>query len=385
MSEFGEKASVAKPEDPEKYLKVKVLEVDFSDSFKVINNKKEVIAPHWPCGKYNFNYSEKPAVMKFGQASKASIKVKVDSKGISGNGVLKGTIKGYVFEGKLSLSSGEKTVSVTLSKSPEDLQYLKGTMIWEAEGGGVIEAAGTSFVELFFIFDDPSKLEFFEDGVWAEALRYVFENSIVKGKNIEKEAVVEVTKLCFNIKYHEYDIIFGASSFGGGTQIFELTKYILPKYLRVNCYDQTYAVVVFSGALGLPIDGLYMNPYGFLKQTQLVGWGQCNNPFPSKKFKRSSVVGSKEEDYLLVANDDPDREPFGNHMFCEYDNEIFDACAGPYLGKGDRNVYVFDGVDSKTSNNLYSRYPGGVSDIQKYELANIPRRGVYDLSVVKVE
>ena len=381
MSELGEGSSVSKPEDPEKYLKVKVLEVDFSDSFDVVNNKKKVVSPHWPCGKYNFNYSEKPAVMKFGQPSKATVKVKVDSKGISGNGVLRGVFKGYVIEGELPLSSGDKTITVKFISPPDKLEYIKGSILWEAEGGGFMDTAGTTFAELFFVFDNPCKYDFFKKGVWAEALRYAFEGSLLKGKDIEKEAVVEVTNLCFNVKYHQYDIFEGKTHFGGLSGKFKLSQYIKPSSSLVNCHDQAYAVVVFSGALGVKTEGLFMQPFGFLNKTQLVGRGPCNNPFPKRKFDseikrlKSSVVGLKKmalskpklEDFLLVARDDPDRSAFGNHSYCEHVNSIFDACAGPNIGTGDRNAYVTNNIDSKTKlNSLYGGLPGIVADIKSH-------------------
>lgn len=381
MSELGEGVSVASPEDPEKYLKVKVLEVNFSDSFKVVNNKKEVIAPHWPSGKHNFNYSEKPAVMKFGQPSKATVKVNVDSKGVSGNGVLRGVFKGYVIEGELPLSSGDKTITVKFITPPDKLEYIKGSIVWEAEGGGFTDTAGTTFAELFFVFDDPTKYEFFKNGVWAEALRFAFENSFLRGKDIKQDAVVQVTNLCFNVKYHQYDIDEGTTFFGGLSRKFKLSKYIKPSNSLVNCHDQAYAVVVFSGALGLKTEGLFMQPFGFLNKTELVGRGPCNNPFPKRKYDseikrlKSSVVGltkmalskPKPEDFLLVARDDPDRSAFGNHSYCEHVSEIFDACAGPYIGTGNRNDYVSENIDSKTKlNSYYGGFPGIVADIKSH-------------------
>lgn len=382
MTEIAEGISVSVvKEDPEKYLKVKILEVDFIESFKTSNAKKKVVAPHWPSGKYRFNYSEKPAVFAIEKATKAEITVEVDSKGVSGKGILSGSIKGYEFGGDIDLSAGKKSVSVTLKEPPENLQWIKGSVLWSVEGGGMVAPAGATFVELFFVFSDPGKLPFFSDGVWADALRYLFEKSAVKHEENKFNAIIKVTRLCFNISYHRYEIKRGAPKFGGFSGKFKLTKYIKPKDYPVNCYDQTYAVVVFSGALGLPVDGLYMDPYGFLGTTQLVGWGTCNNPFPSGKYEsemkrlKSSVVGlakialsrPKPEDYLLVTDNDPDRAAFGNHMFCEYKNKIFDACAGPYIGNGDRKQYVSDNIDSKTSlNALYGGFPGGAYNIKDY-------------------
>ena len=396
MTEVVEGVSVAViKEDPEKYLNVKILEVDFIDSFEIENAKKKVEAPHWPSGKYKFNYSEKPAVMNMGKKSKASVTIEVDSKGVSGNGTLKGNIKGYIFEGKMSLSSGKQTVTVTLKDPPDSVQWLKGSMVWEVLGGELASPAGVTYVELFFVFDDPIKLPFFSKGVWAEALRFLFEKGKIRGATKKIEAVKKVTQCCFTIKYHKYEIKHGSSRFGGFTGKFKLSDYMYPKDEDVNCYDQTYAVIVFSGALGLTVEGLFMDPFGFLNLTNLVGRGSCNNPFPKKKYQsemarlKRSVTGKlkmslsplKEEDYLVVGDADPDRIPFGNHMYCEYKRKIYDACAGPAVGSGDRKDYVNKNIDSATTlNALYSSLPGQVSDISNYSRI-LDTRGFYDATV----
>jgi len=382
MTEISEGVSVvAVKDDSDKYLNVVITEIEFIDSYKVVNDKKEVKAPHWPCGKYRFNYSEKPAVMSIKEKSKASVKVKVDSKGVNGSGVLQANLKGHVFEGNISLSSGEQTAEVTLKDSVNSVQWLKGSMVWEARGGGLVSSAGVTYVEMFFIFDDPAKFPFFSKGVWAEALRFLFEKGNIRGVSNRNEAIKKTTQCCFDIKYHKYEIEHGASRFGGFTGAFKLSDYMYPKFEDVNCYDQTYAVIVFSGALGLAVDGLYMDPYGFLNSTHLVGRGTCNNPFPKRKYlseiarlKRSttgkliiSLSPPKKEDYLVVGVEDPERSPFGNHMFCEYKSKIYDACAGPTVGSGDRRDYVANNIDSTTRlNALYSGLPGQVSDISNY-------------------
>ncbi len=378
MSE-GVSISVIK-EDSEKYLIVKILEVDFIDSFKTANAKKQVIAPHWPAKKYQSKYSEKPAVMAINKKSKADIKVKVDSKGVSGDGVLRGSFKGYIFEGKLPLSSGEKTVTVELKKAPNSLTWLEGLIVWNAEGGGLSDAAGNTRAEVFFVFSDPAKMKFFsKDGVWAEALRFLFKNGHLHSVEKEEEAIKKVTQCCFSIKNHRYDIISGDISFGGLSGGFLLNKYISSKKFTVNCHDQAYAVVVFSGALGLEVDGLFMKPFGYLNLTQLVGRGSCNNPFPARKLKSeiSRLSSTKEgkrqmkfkppelEHFLIVADDDPGRSAFGNHSYCEYKSKIFDACAGPAVGHDDRIKYVKINIDSATSlNTAYSA--GKVHDITSH-------------------
>jgi len=234
---------------------------------------------------------------------------------------------------------------------------------------------------------------FFSDaGVWAEALRFLFKYGYARGVKKEKDGVEKVTRRCFNIKNHRYDIVKGAPYFGGLTEEtkFKLNDYISSEDSFVNCHDQAYAVVVFSGALGLEVDGLYMQPFGFLNYTQLVGRGPCNNPFPGDKRKtekwnlklteegreRMKLKPLKLEDYLVIdvsergdEGPDLDRSDFSNHSYCEYKNRIYDACAGPSVGSQDKKGYVNENVDSATSLNAKRSvwgFPGKISDIETH-------------------
>ncbi len=365
--EMGEGASVATIKiDPDKYLKAKVTEVSFNGTYKSCRSLDIIKAPHWPSGKPDgYNQSRKAAVLKMGKGEThtAKVKLEVDSKGVSGNGKLTGTLGKLVFEGQAPLASGTHDVTVTLKETPESLHWARGAMTWEINGGEHIALAGATNVELFFVFDDPAKKKFFNpQGVWVEALRFIFDNGKLEGVPKIKEGLSKVTKACFLYPHHKYEINKGAPNFGGASGVFQLTDYMRPKPGDVNCYDQTYAVVVFSGALGVTMKGLYLNPFGYLKRTMLVGWGSCNNPFPYSKYrdvsKKPSLAGRllggakiipKLEDFLDIDPTDPARSGFGNHMFCEYrssDNAVYDACAGPAPGEHDSLGYMENSIDT---------------------------------------
>ncbi|MFK5950128.1 MAG: hypothetical protein QM500_15295, partial [Methylococcales bacterium] len=94
-----------------------------------------------------------------------------------------------------------------------------------------------------------------------------------------------------------------------------------------------------------------------------------------KKRLSKSIVGKakmklyplKEEDFLIVGNNDSKRAPFGNHMYCEYNGNIFDACAGPVIGNGNLNRYIAENIDSTTTlNSLYGGLPGKSYDVKNY-------------------
>ena len=386
MTDIGESVNVSQiPDNPDKYLRAEVIEISFQDNYKTAHEKATVTAPHWPAEEFKFSYSKKPAVFAFGQqgSQKAEVKLKIDSKNVSGTGKLIGSFRGLIFEGSTPLASGEHSVSVTLQEPPDALEWVRGSASWGIEGGGFSVSAGTTQLELFFVFDDPAGLDFFSaDGVWAEALRFLFKKGAVRGEDNQKDAVAKVAECCFSLDTHKYDLEAGRAFFGGFTGNFKLADYMGSKKDPVNCYDQTYAIIVFAGALGIAVDGLYLEPFGFLNETDLVGWGRCNNPFPGRKYnsEKAKVKQAKKEDYLVVSPNDPYRMPFGNHMFCEMQNSTFDACAGPAKGALDRKQYLLNNIDTTTLlNEAYKPYgfrPGTVSDIRSYNSVNATVKSV---------
>jgi len=256
-------------------------------------------------------------------------------------------------------------------------------------------------VELFFVFHDPANRKFFKShGVWIEALRFIFKKGRLEGATKVKQGLARVTKGCFELKENKYEILSGAAMFGGASPTFKLTKYMKPAPRQsagndfVNCYDQTYAVIVFSGAIGLTMKGLFLQPFGYLKLTRLVGKGRCNNPFPTRKFENAQEnylidiledgVGKSRppmlEDFLVVDARDHYRSAFGNHMFCEYNVKVYDACAGPATGNEDSLGYLLENIDINTPDSN-DRYPASRREITENQstyltgIDNITMRG----------
>ena len=102
-----------------------------------------------------------------------------------------------------------------------------------------------------------------------------------------------------------------------------------------------------------------MQPYGYIKNTQLVGWGECDNPF---------FAGDQSEQ-IFKPRQGAQREPFKNHAFisvgpkpsnypstspsgdsAENQNvddlrRTLDACAGPHTGSETRAEYEDKAID----------------------------------------
>lgn len=355
MTQIGESVSIGlpSPEDQEKKLEAEIKTIKHKNGFTTANNKTKVTGNNWPAPLYMGVYSSAPIVAEIDEQLTLELSVEVKSENLSGNGKLLTIFQGLEFEGSIPLSPGTHTVEVTLKNPPNGLKWHRGNCTWGIEGDSKSVTATTTFLEIFFVFSDPSTFDFFNSiGVWAEALRFLFNNnSAFIAEANQHDAVVTVTRTCFGIRYHKYEISRGAPSYGGASGTFMLNKYMSPTQGNVNCYDQSYAVTVFSGALGVDTPGLFLQPFGYINTTNLVGWGRCNNPFPAKKYLSDisvGVTGKRPEDYLHVGINDSDRSGFGNHMFCEYAGHIFDACAGSYNGVGNRSAYITAVIDSTT-------------------------------------
>jgi hypothetical protein len=97
---------------------------------------------------------------------------------------------------------------------------------------------------------------------------------------------------------------------------------------------------------------LFLDPFGFIHTTNLVGVGSCNNPF-------YRTNGSDK----VVLPHDPKRTPFGNHAFVDMNGKILDACAKPHVGTETLQEYIIDSIDSDPA--LYpikGDRPGKASD-----------------------
>ena len=358
MTQIGESVNVSTiPEDPEKSITAEVLELEFVDSFKACLAQTVINPPHWPATRSPSNQSSKAVVFRFNHrgTQKAKLKLKITSRGYSGNGKLTGVLQRFEFEGSVPLSSGEHVVEVTLKEPPDSLLWCKGEIFWGIDATDRSIMAGRTHVEIFFVFADPSLQPCFaSDGVWIEALRFLFDNSSVSGVQTMPSAVEKVTQCCFGLPNHKYEVEEGEALYGGASGVFELAEYIDHSLGFVNCYDQTYAVIVFSAALGIAVNGLYMDPFGYIKTVHLVGWGPCNNPFPGLAYASQ---------YLVVDPRDQYRTPFGNHMFCEYNAKIYDACAGPVKGSVDRAGYISATIDTIMPRNAPRYMPGTIANI----------------------
>jgi hypothetical protein len=346
--EIGELVSVAPPAPPpppDTEFAAELVSVTFKSGVKTSHAQAEVTPPHWEAGKEAAieddwtdmakklglpaaPYSKRVAVYlvkgKAGASYDVEVKLKVTkSKNVSGDGKLRGNFNGLSIEGTCPTGTGEHTVVATITEPPETIQSYRGKIGWgiEVDSASLSVELGTTLAEIYFILGKPTA-PYSADGVWAEVLRFLCGKVGVVGQNDGKDAAQKITTYCHSAHGLRYDTDHGASHYGVGPLggDFELKDYIARGIPSCNCYDQAAAVQALSGALGVSVGWRYLRPFGYIKPTNLVGVGQCNNPF----------FGS-DDSKKLVAVDSPDRTAFGNHAFASAPSKnILDACAGPH-------------------------------------------------------
>ncbi len=380
MPDFGEQICVAVPPTtpPDQEFAAELVSVKFDSGVKVSHSKATVNGPHWEVGKDKEitddwaatakklglpaePYSKRPAVYLIKGAPDAeyylTVEVKVTkSVNVSGEAKLLGNFNGLVIEGWCETSAGTHKVDAKIVDPPDSIKCYRGEIAWglDLEDAPICQSLGSSLAELYFILDKP-KPRPYPDGVWVEALRFLCGKVGVVGESSTEGVAEKITRYCHTPHKLRYDTNHGASSYGldmqGGE--FELMGYMKKTSARCNCYDQAAAVQAFSLALGASVGWVYLNPYGFIKETNLVGVGRCNNPFFGLDVTKK-----------VVPDDSPDRTAFGNHAFAELPSEnVLDACAGPHTGSESRKDYVEASIDATPSLYPTSFQPGTAADI----------------------
>jgi len=224
--------------------------------------------------------------------------------------------------------------------------------------------------EFYWLYSDSTDL--FWRGVPVEWLRDFWcrlEGEDPPGPNHEgplpgharEKVIASVVTWVFNRVPPRYDINDGSPHF---TLVYGPLEFILflARYLSAtddpghwcNCYDMANIVQAFLHLLGIKdVAYAFMSPFGFLKETQLIGRGECNNP-----------IYDSGKSGPLVDECDPARKPFSNHAFCitPCGGKVLDACTGPHTGVEVVDQYLENAIDPVHP--AASGYkPGTVKDI----------------------
>lgn len=193
---------------------------------------------------------------------------------------------------------------------------------------------------------------------WTTALDFTIVNALCNGDSSGSDAMAHITHYLHDsnsITGHglTYDINGGSPQYKLGPT-FHLSSYMTKTAGNVvNCYDQAGGVTTCSRLLGIASEYVFMgyrfptatnSRFGYILATDLVGIGQCNNPFyptTANPANRVPLLGSGGVTDLVGTN----RTFFGNHAFARFGGVIFDACAGPHLGTETLTHYATVAID----------------------------------------
>jgi hypothetical protein len=365
MTQIGESVAVSLPEkdEPIKAFKAELEEVEFDSTIKVSLNDVTVPTPHWKNGvdvEGESGESKRPAVIVFEKnGGKKKVKITVNilvCENISGKAKLKGRVGDLEIEGEIdALSAGNKIVNAEIKAIPNEIKWYKGDFGFglEIEDLGGSRAIGSARLEVFLVVKTPAAYFQNKKGVWAEVLRFLCRGAGPRliGKKDDVEIAESIVRYCHGPHNLKYDSAGGGASHYGLGRLggaFKLKLYLKRFYPFANCYDQAGAIQSLCGAVGVSVTWIFLEPFGFIKTANLLGYGACNNPF-------FAMAGKPQ----IVGTNDPDRTPFGNHAFGSQGGipgKMLDACAGPHCRNETASEYISASVDSATT--LYTLYTG---------------------------
>jgi len=231
----------------------------------------------------------------------------------------------------------------------EKIDKIIGTWIWDEENvngtGTVKRAIATSTHTIYTVLDVP-QLPWYDQGrentrPWVKALDYTIKGG-PKTENLAQPAAVmnQLTQFDFTINDMEYDTVTCQANFvkGAATQadptpsltglVLDFNRFIdFSQDAIVNCQDCSASINTMAALVGVATVYVVMKPYGvpsgFMKQSDLIGWGQANHPmFFSPTFSPRQI---------WVLGDPKPRSAWNNHAFVMQNNEVYCATVGPYI------------------------------------------------------
>jgi hypothetical protein len=384
--QVGEPMAVAPPlqTPPDTMLEAELVSFTFKSRVKVSRANATITGPHWERGKESKieddwrrrakkmqlpegPYSKRAAVYLVKGATgghEVEVKIKITkSQNLPAEAELVGNLWGLAIEGTCPTSVGEHTVIAEIANAPSEIRGYRGNIAWRLsiEPVAITVNLGTTLAEVYFILGSPSR-PYAKIGVWTEALRFLFGRVGVAGMTDQTAVAARVTAHCHGSHDLRYETKKGESQYGvnSGGGVFSLAAYLARDEDRCNCYDQAGAVQTLAGAVGVDLIWLFLMPFGFIKPTNLVGVGLCNNPFFRDVEARRMVHPEFKR-----------RSAFGNHAFVSsLGSRILDACAKPHLGTESAAEYLADSIDDTPSLYQGDFQPGRPHDIR-------PKTGIY--------
>ena len=393
-------------ENPAVDLRIQVDEIAFNhdtesfdtDALNIRHDYETVIElPEWKRGERNAPAAyvrNTPATLKVKLSSNAADPITIEIQGISTDtdGVMGDTEPVTVNLEPSEAATGDFPLANLLLDS-----LARGVESWDwcmlelddVRFPAEVTMDATSGHEVFVLWGRPVH-PWLEDAEsdqtpWVTVLRAVIggiEDSSVDPPFSERSLVKGVTAVAFSDFQMRYDTDFDSRSYfdtlAGEFYLSDYLDYEHPDdHPRdVVCHDQSAAVLVLSGAIGVNAPILVWDSFGFVQSVGLVGVeGLSNNPV----WERADVppVGGQwstiqniqtflEIDGTLYRNRDITggyRTMFSSHStntIASPDNPVFDASVGPVLGSS-VSAYTANTIDIEPYAQLSVDYSGNAA------------------------
>jgi hypothetical protein len=305
--------------------------------------------------------------------------------GVQPTSVTTATLRGVSNDMGGSLNdAAAKSVNFASGASNEELFSISGTTLNKVNKGQdywdwtVVDGAENLFMEktgphlVYTVLGVPgspwTQTQGDPQNPWITALDFAIDQSKCNMQNATSAAAASSAAgtYLFNSYGLVYDIYRGSPTYGSSSFFYyNLTGYITKSQgNQVNCYDQAGSLMLLTSLMGGSAEYLFMGPYGYLNLTNLIGRGQCNNPF----------YGSRSAPYNVpvVHQDSAARSWFGNHAFVRLNGStgtIYDDCGGPYLGSGNAQAFINATIDVSTP--AEAAVAGNINSITSYTSATI--------------
>lgn len=190
---------------------------------------------------------------------------------------------------------------------------------------------------------------------WVRALdvSIVGAGNIGLDQNSSSDILGNITKYTFKTG-GKYDTKEGRPQYANlYSQTIAMNSYLDHIKPSINCYDQSFALTALSRLVGINAQSFFQFPFGRIKVVDLVGIGQCNNPFYESsdydEIIRNNNFTTEEADSLREKEVKKEikykdgkkkineayckRIGFGNHAYVHFSGSIYDSCAGPVIGE----------------------------------------------------
>ena len=354
-------------------FEARIVGVRFLSPVRVARRGAAISGEHWTEG-VDVNEpniadgSTKAAVVRIAGRGEPGVRLRIRvtrSVDVGPTGPVTGTLGGLAFAAPVQCptSVGEHVVDARIVLLHPHIARDAGDASWQIEVDPIGRVSlGTTRLEVVTVLDNPVRC--FAGGVWIEVLRLLLARAGVAGLDTRRAAAAAVARFGHTGLALTYDTVGGAPAFNSGTH--GANGYLLARLISpirgkvVNCYDMAAGVSAMAGSLGVNLGWKYMDPFGFLAPSSLIGVGQCNNPF----FRGQAFVnGARVPAWPtpMAPPNEPRRTSFGNHAFTSFsplgnanlsgtdpgpaEEAIGDACAGPATFDVTLAQYVLRSVD----------------------------------------